>query len=192
MEKTKLGLALCGSYCTYDKAFMAAEELCRAFDVVPIMSETASATDSRFGRAEDHIKHLEELTGKKVVKTIADVEPLAPAGKMDVLLILSCTGNTMSKMSLGITDSAVLMAAKGMLRNGKPVVIGVSTNDGLSGSAPAIAALLNKKNIYFVPFNQDDPVKKPFSLASDFELAADAVDCALKGRQLQPIFAKQP
>lgn len=190
MEKIKLGLAFCGSYCTYEKVFSAMEELCEVFDVLPIMSETAAKTDSRFGKAEDHIKRLEAMTGKAVVKTIADVEPLAPAGKMDVLLIAPCTGNTMSKLSLGITDSAVLMAAKGMLRNGKPVVIGFSTNDGLSGSAPAIAALLNKKNVYFVPFNQDDPVKKPFSLASDFDLAADAIDCALKGVQLQPIIAK--
>lgn len=186
-EKTRIGLALCGSYCTYEKLFQAAEALAAEYELVPIMSDTAAETDSRFGTAAEHIKKLMELTGKKVVTTIAEAEPLGPALPMAALLIAPCTGNTLAKLAHGITDSAVTMAAKAHLRNGRPLVIALSTNDGLSGSAENIARLLNRKNVYFVPFGQDDPEKKPSSLQADFSKLGETVEAALAGRQLQPV-----
>ena len=161
-HKKRLGLALCGSYCTYEQVFRAAESLRETYDLVPIMSETAAATDTRFGTAEENLRRLEALTGKPAVHTLA-------------------------KLALGLTDSAVAMAAKAHLRNGRPLVIAFSTNDGLSGSAENIARLLNRKHVYFVPFRQDDPEKKPRSLQADFSLLAQTVEAALRGEQLQPI-----
>ena len=186
-EKKILGLALCGSYSTYEKLFAAAGELAEHYELIPIMSETAAETDSRFGRAAEHIKQLMDLCGRPVVTTIAEAEPLGPARPMDALLIAPCTGNTLGKLAHGITDSAVLMAAKAHLRNGRPVILALSTNDGLSGSAESIARLLNRKHIYFVPFGQDDPLKKPNSLQADFTRLRPAVEAALAGQQLQPI-----
>ena len=186
-NKKRLGLALCGSYCTYEKLFQAAEKLADTYDLIPIMSENAAETDTRFGTATEHIKRLMLLSGHKVVTTIAEAEPLVPAQPMDALLIAPCTGNTLAKLSHGITDTAVTMAAKAHLRNGRPVIIALSTNDGLSGSAENIARLLNRKHFYFVPFRQDDPAKKPRSLQADFSLLEETVRAALQGRQLQPI-----
>ena len=186
-NKKRLGLALCGSYCTYEKLFQAAEKLTETYDLIPIMSENAAETDTRFGTATQHIKRLMLLSGHKVVTTIAEAEPLGPAQPMDALLIAPCTGNTLAKLSHGITDTAVTMAAKAHLRNGRPVIIALSTNDGLSGSAENIARLLNRKHFYFVPFRQDDPAKKPRSLQADFSLLEETVRAALQGRQLQPI-----
>ena len=186
-NKKRLGLALCGSYCTYEKLFQAAEKLAETYDLIPIMSENAAETDTRFGTATEHIKRLMLLSGRKVVTTIAEAEPLGPAQPMDALLIAPCTGNTLAKLSHGITDTAVTMAAKAHLRNGRPVIIALSTNDGLSGSAENIARLLNRKHFYFVPFRQDDPAKKPRSLQADFSLLEETVQAALQGRQLQPI-----
>ena len=190
MEKKRVGLALCGSYCTYEKLFPAAERLADRYELVPIMSDTAAETDSRFGTATEHIKKLMLLTGKKVVTTIVEAEPLGPAQPMDALLIAPCTGNTLAKLAHGITDSAVTMAAKAHLRNGRPLVIALSTNDGLSGSAENIARLLNRKSVYFVPFGQDDPRKKPNSLQADFSLLEDTLEAAMEGRQLQPVLVK--
>ena len=175
-EKKRLGLALCGSYCTYDKLFAAAERLRESYELIPIMSETAAETDTR----------LMELTGREVITTIADAEPLGPAKPLDALLIAPCTGNTLAKLAHGITDSAVTMAAKAHLRNARPLVIAFSTNDGLSGSAENIARLLNRKNVYFVPFGQDDPAKKPRSLQSDFGLI-DVLRRAGEPVVIQPI-----
>ena len=186
-NKKRLGLALCGSYCTYEKLFQAAEKLAETYDLIPIMSENAAETDTRFGTATEHIKRLMLLSGHKVVTTIAEAEPLGPAQPMDALLIAPCTGNTLAKLSHGITDTAVTMAAKAHLRNGRPVIIALSTNDGLSGSAENIARLLNRKHFYFVPFRQDDPAKKPRSLQADFSLLEETVRAALQGRQRQPI-----
>ena len=186
-NKKRLGLALCGSYCTYEKLFKAAEKLAEKYELVPIMSENAAETDTRFGTATEHIKRLMLLSGKKVVSTIAEAEPLGPASPMDALLIAPCTGNTLAKLSHGITDTAVTMAAKAHLRNGRPLIIALSTNDGLSGSAENIARLLNRKHVFFVPFRQDDPAKKPRSLQADFSLLDETVQAALQGRQLQPI-----
>ena len=186
-NKKRLGLALCGSYCTYEKLFKAAEKLAEKYELVPIMSENAAETDTRFGTATEHIKRLMLLSGKKVVTTIAEAEPLGPASPMDALLIAPCTGNTLANLSHGITDTAVTMAAKAHLRNGRPLIIALSTNDGLSGSAENIARLLNRKHVFFVPFRQDDPAKKPRSLQADFSLLDETVQAALQGRQLQPI-----
>ena len=160
MEKKRLGLALCGSYCTYEKLFENASALTADYALYPIMSDTA---------------------------TIAEAEPLGPTVGLDALLIAPCTGNTLSKLAHGITDSAVTMAAKAHLRNGRPLVIAFSTNDALSGSAESIARLLNRKNVYFVPFGQDDPLRKPCSLQADFSLLGETVAAALEGRQLQPL-----
>ena len=186
-NKKRLGLALCGSYCTYEKLFQAAETLAESYDLIPIMSENAAETDTRFGTATQHIKRLMLLSGHKVVTTIAEAEPLGPKTPLDALLIAPCTGNTLAKLSHGITDTAVTMAAKAHLRNGRPVIIALSTNDGLSGSAENIARLLNRKHFYFVPFRQDDPVKKPRSLQAGLSLLEETVRAAMQGRQLQPI-----
>ena len=187
MEKKRLGLALCGSYCTYEKLFAALPGLRERYELIPIMSDTAAETDTRFGRAAEHIRRLTELTGRRVVTTVAEAEPLGPKEPLDALLIAPCTGNTLAKLAQGITDSSVTMAAKAHLRNGRPLVIAFSTNDGLSGSAENIGRLLNRKQYYFVPFGQDDPERKPCSLQADFSLLGEAVEAALSGRQLQPL-----
>ena len=178
-SKKRLGLALCGSYCTFEKLFAAAEKLSDKYELIPIMSEN--------GAASEHRKKLRLLSGKKVVATIAEAEPLGPATPMDALLIAPCTGNTLAKLANGITDTSVTMAAKAHMRNGRPVIIALSTNDGLSGSAENIAKLLNRKGVYFVPFRQDDPAKKPRSLQADFSLLDETVQAALRGWQIQPI-----
>ena len=186
-EGLKIGLALCGSYCTYEKALAAAERLSRECELTALMSETAASTDSRFGTAQGFIERLEGMTGKAIIRTITGAERVGPERLFDVLVIAPCTGNTLAKLANGVTDTAVTMAAKSHLRNGKPVVIALSTNDALSGSAMNIAELLNRKNYYFVPFGQDDPAGKPTSLQADFSKIADAVEAALQGQQIQPI-----
>ena len=178
---------MCGSYCTYEQVFREIERLTKDYELVPIMSDTAAETDTRFGSAVEHIRRLVVLTGKGVVTTIAEAEPMGPKVPMEALVIAPCTGNTLAKLANGITDSAVTMAAKAHLRNGRPLVIAFSTNDGLSGSAENIARLLNRKHVYFVPFRQDDPEKKPNSLQADFTLIGDTLEAALRGEQLQPI-----
>ena len=187
MEKKRLGVALCGSYCTYEKLFAALPALAERYELVPIMSDTAAETDTRFGSAAGNIRRLMELTGRPVITTIAEAEPIGPKAQLDALLIAPCTGNTLAKLAHGVSDSAVTMAAKAHLRNGRPVVIAFSTNDGLSGSAENIGRLLNRKNYYFVPFGQDDAEKKPCSLQADFTLLGETVEAALSGRQLQPV-----
>lgn len=187
MEKKRLGVALCGSYCTYAQLFAALPALAAQYELVPIMSDTAAETDTRFGKASDHIRRLMELCGRPVVTTIAEAEPLGPKAPVDALLIAPCTGNTLAKLANGITDSSVTMAAKAHLRNGRPLVIAFSTNDGLSASAENIGKLLNRRHVYFVPFGQDDPEKKPRSLQADFSRLGDTVAAALEGKQIQPI-----
>ena len=186
-EKRILGLAVCGSFCCYDKVFEAAEALREQYELVPIMSETSAETDTRFGTAAGNIKRLRELCGREVITTVEAAEPLGPKTPLDALLIAPCTGNTLAKLAHGINDSAVTMAAKAHLRNGRPLVIAFSTNDGLSNSAENIGKLLNRKNVYFVPFTQDDPAKKPRSLQADFSLIGQTVELAMAGRQIQPI-----
>lgn len=189
MERLRAGVALCGSYCTFKKAVDAFERLCTEYDVTPIMSESAAVTDSRFGKAQEFRARLEKASGREIVDTIVKAEPIGPKKLLDVLIIVPCTGNTIAKMANGITDSAVTMAAKAHLRNGRPVVIAVSTNDALSANAENIGKLLARKNIYFVPFYQDDPQGKPCSLAADLALIEPTVEAAIQGRQLQPVLA---
>ena len=190
MEKKRLGLALCGSYCTYEKLFAAAGELAARYELYPIMSETAAGTDTRFGTAAAHLRRLSELCGgKPVVTTIAGAEPLGPKLSLDALVIAPCTGNTLAKLAHGITDSAVTMAAKAHLRNGRPLVIAVSSNDALAQNAKNIGQLLAMRNVYFVPFAQDDARGKPNSLVARFDMLPEALSAALCGRQLQPLLA---
>ena len=183
----RIGLALTGSYCCYDKAFAAAKALAEKYELTAILSETAAATDRRFGKAEEFRKTLEDITGKSVIDSIVAAEPIGPQNYFDVLAIAPCTGNTAAKLAAGITDTAVTMAAKSHLRSGKPVVLAFGSNDGLSASAKNIGELLNRKNIFFVPFYQDDPISKPRSLASDYGLLEQTILQALERRQLQPI-----
>ena len=192
MSGIRLGFAMTGSHCTFDKALDALEALLKEYDdVTPIMSPAAAFTDTRFGTADNFIKRLEDMTGRKVITTITDAEPIGGQGLFDLLIIAPCTGNTIAKLCHGVTDTSVTMAAKAHLRNEKPVLIALSTNDGLSGSAANIGTLLNRKNIFFVPFYQDDPVNKPRSLASRLDILNEVVKEASKGRQLQPIISVQ-
>ena len=187
IDKT-VGFALCGSFCTHAKAVEALEQVKARFArVVPIVSETVAATDTRFGAAHDLMREVERICDHRVIATVKGAEPIGPQKLLDLLIICPCTGNTLGKLAAGVTDSSVTMAAKAHLRNGRPLVLAPSTNDGLSASAGSIGALLNRKYIYFVPFGQDDPEKKPASLVADFAQVADAAQAALEGRQLQPL-----
>lgn len=187
-----VGFALCGSFCTFSDVIPQIEMLRKLnYDIVPIMSGIAYETDTRFGRAEEIRNRIETICKHEILHTIPEVEPIGPKKMLDVLVIAPCTGNTAAKLANGITDTSVTMAAKSHLRNGRPVVIAASTNDGFAGAAKNIGSLLNYKNIYLVPFRQDDHEKKPRSLVADFTLIPEAVEAALKGEQLQPI-AKDP
>ena len=188
MEETRVGFALTGSFCTWEKTLAAMEATARVYPrLFPILSETAAATDTRFGRAADWRAQIGEICGRGIIDTIPAAEPIGPKGLLDVLVIAPCTGNTLAKLAAGIADTAVTMAAKAHLRNGRPVVVAVSTNDGLAGAARNIGELLCRKHYYFVPFRQDDPEVKPTSLVADFTLLPAAITAALEGRQLQPV-----
>ena len=187
MEKLKLALALTGSYCTFEKALSAAERLAEKYDILPIMSENAYKTDTRFGQSAVFVARLEKIAGKKVISRITEAEPIGPQNMADVMLIAPCTGNTLAKLANGITDTAVTMAAKSHLRGGRPVVIAISTNDGLGGSAQNIGTLLQRRNFYFVPFYQDNPTDKPASLAADYTCLEAAIEAAYRREQLQPL-----
>ena len=190
IDKT-VGFALCGSFCTHARAVEALEQVKARFArVVPIVSETVAATDTRFGAAHDLMREVERICDHRVIATVKGAEPIGPQKLLDLLIICPCTGNTLGKLAAGVTDSSVTMAAKAHLRNGRPLVLAPSTNDGLSASAGSIGALLNRKYIYFVPFGQDDPEKKPASLVADFAQVADAAQAALEGRQLQPLLLR--
>ena len=183
----KIGFALCGSFCTYSDVFPMMELLSRDHQVTPIFSQNSAAIDSRFGEAREHLQTAVEICGNAPIRTIAEAEPIGPKKLFDVLVIAPCTGNTLAKLAHSIADTPVTMAAKSHLRNGRPVVIAVSTNDGLAGAAENIGKLLARKNYYFVPFGQDDPQKKPTSLIADFGMIPLAIEEALQGRQIQPI-----
>ncbi len=183
-----LGAALCGSFCTYGKTLPMLEKLRERFGPIqPIMSEIGQSCDTRFGRAEEFKEKIHSICGKPIMTTIAQVEPIGPQKLLDVLLIAPATGNTIAKIAAGIADTTVTMAVKSHLRNQRPVVIAVSTNDGLGANARNIGALMARKHIYFVPFYQDDPEGKPNSLLADMDKVAETIEAALKGRQLQPI-----
>lgn len=187
IEKT-IGFALTGSFCTFQRAIEVLKVVKDRYgDVYPIMSEKAANTDTRFGKASEFIKEIETICERTIIKTIENAEPIGPKAFLDILVIAPCTGNTIAKIASGITDSSVSMAAKAHLRNDRPLLLAVSTNDGLSGNAANIGLLLNRKNVYFVPYYQDDPVKKPNSLISDFEKIPEAIEDALSGKQIQPL-----
>ena len=188
MKNINVGFALCGSYCTFDTALEALAALCEKHtEVIPIMTEKAFSTDSRFGKAADFNSRIEAMTGKKIISTISQAEPIGPNALLDILVIAPCTGNTLAKLANGITDSSVTMAAKAHLRNGRPLLIALSTNDALSANAQNIGVLLARKHVYFVPFYQDDPTQKPASLVAELKKLPAAIDAALRGEQLQPV-----
>lgn len=183
----RLGLAVTGSHCTFSRALEAFRPLKRDYTLVPILSGAAARTDTRFFAASAFRAELEAFCGREAVDTIVKAEPLGTAQRLDALLVAPCTGSTLAKLARGVTDTAVTMACKAHLRNGAPLILAISTNDGLSGSAESIAALLQRKNVYFVPFRQDAPHQKPFSLQSDFDLLGETIKAAMEGRQLQPV-----
>lgn len=176
------------SFCTFKKTLTALEELKKTgAEIFPIMSENAASTDTRFGKAEEFQKKVKEITGNKIIETIKAAEPIGPKAYLDMLVVLPCTGNTLAKAASGIADSSVTMAIKAHLRNNRPVLLGVSTNDGLGVAAENIGRLLTRKNMYFIPFSQDDYIKKPNSLVAHFDKLVPAAEAAAEGRQLQPL-----
>lgn len=182
-----IGFALCGSFCTYAKVFPVMEQLAREHQVFPIFSTVSATTDSRFGKAADFLARAREICGRDVIQSIPGAEPIGPKKLLDVLVIAPCTGNTLAKLSHSIADTPVTMAAKSHLRNGRPVVVAVSTNDGLAGAAENIGRLMARKNYYFVPYGQDDAEKKPTSLVAHFDLIPATIDAAVLGKQIQPL-----
>ena len=188
LKGLRVGVAICGSFCTFKKSFEAAKRLADlGAELIPIMSFNASALSTRFGKAEDNVKIFEEIAGRPVINTIEAAEPIGPKRMTDVMLLPNCTGNTLAKLSLSVTDSPVTMAVKSHLRGGRPVVINVATNDALSGSAKNIGALMNLRHYYFVPIRQDDYIKKPTSVVGDFDRIEETIIAALAGVQVQPV-----
>lgn len=187
-ENKTIGFAMCGSFCTFQKALGVLELLTQTgANIIPIMSEMSYNTDTRFGEAKDFQTKIKNLTGNEIIHTVKEAEPIGPKGLLDLLIVLPCTGNSLAKIAGGIADTSVTMAVKAHLRNQRPVVIAVSTNDGLGTAAKNIGALLNSKNMYFLPFNQDDCIDKPCSLVADFDKLQDTVLAAFEGKQLQPL-----
>jgi len=188
MENINVGFAICGSFCTFSKAIPQIELLVKkGFNVYPIMSETAYKTDTRFGTAQSFINKIEETTNKKIINSIYSAEPIGPKKILDILIVAPCTGNTLAKIACGITDTSVTMAVKAHLRNHRPVLLAVSTNDALGNAAKNIGNLMNFKNIYFVPMGQDDYINKPSSIVADFESIYISMLSALDGKQYQPM-----
>lgn len=182
-----VGFAMCGSFCTYAQVFPVMEALAKEHTVIPIFSPASYVTDSRFGTAQSHIRQAAQICGKDPLYAVSQVEPIGPKKLLDALIIAPCTGNTLAKLAHSIADTPVTMAAKSHLRNGRPVIIAVSTNDGLAGAAENIGRLLARKNYYFVPFGQDDPKNKPTSLVAHFDKIPETVEMALRGVQIQPV-----
>jgi len=188
MEERQIGFAFCGSYCTYGRAMEALEEAAARWSrVIPIVAESGVVTDTRFGEAHEWMMEMERICGRRPITSIKEAEPIGPRKLLDALIICPCTGNTLGKLANGIADTSVTMAAKSHLRNGRPVILAVSTNDGLAGSAENIGKLLARRDFYFVPFRQDDPAGKPRSLVADFGLVVQTAAAALAGQQIQPI-----
>ena len=182
-----IGFALCGSFCTFSKVFPMMEAITEMHKVFPIFSTASATTDTRFGKAEASTTLAERICNRQVIQTIRDAEPIGPKKLLDALIIAPCTGNTLAKLAHGIADGPVTMAAKSHLRNSRPVIIAVSTNDALGAAAENIGKLLARKNYFFVPFRQDDAENKPTSMVADFSLIPDTLAAALEGTQLQPI-----
>ena len=188
LKGVRIGYALAGSFCTFEKSFKAAEKLRNmGAELLPIMSYNAAGVDTRFGKAEENIRRFEEITGRKVIKTIEDAEPIGPKRMCDVMVVAPCTANSAAKLAVGITDTPLTMAVKSHLRSGLPVVVAISTNDALGACAKNIGILQNYRNYYFVPYAQDDIVQKPASMVADLSLLPDTVEMALKGVQIQPV-----
>lgn len=190
LKDVKIGFALTGSFCTFTRAFKELEHLiAEGADVYPIISQSVDTIDTRFGNANDFKLKLQGLTGKSIISTISEAEPIGPKSLLDVVVVEPCTGNTLAKIANAITDTPVTMACKAHLRNNRPVIIAISTNDGLGANAKNIGFLLNMKNIYFVPFGQDDSLRKCNSLVAKMELTLPTIIEALKGKQIQPLLA---
>lgn len=188
LDGIKIGVALTGSFCTIAKVLLEIEKLVgEGAEVYPIISEVVDKFDTRFGCATDWKLKLKNITGKDLISTIVEAEPIGPKALLDILVVAPCTGNSLSKIANAVTDTSVTMACKAHLRNQKPVVIAISTNDGLSNNAKNLGLLLNMKNVYMVPFGQDDPMKKCSSLVAKMELILPTVLEAMKGKQIQPL-----
>ena len=189
MEKSTLGWAMTGSFCTFDKTIAEMARLkSMDYEILPVMSDNAYSTSTRFGKARDIVTRVEDICGKSVIHTIPGAEPIGPKGLCELMIVAPCTGNTLSKIALGITDTPVTMAVKSQLRIGAPVLLAVASNDALGASAENIAKLLNRKNIYFVPMSQDAPDAKPNSLVADFKRIPECAEKALHHIQCQPVF----
>ena len=182
-----IGFAMCGSFCTYANVFPAMEIVAKQHTVIPIFSQASYTLDTRFGTASSHIQKASEICGQSPLHTIVDVEPIGPKKLLDALIIAPCTGNTLAKLAHSIADGPVTMAAKSHLRNGRPIILAVSTNDALAGAAENIGKLLARKHYYFVPFGQDNAFAKPTSIVADFTKIPPTLDAALEGKQIQPI-----
>lgn len=188
LQNVKIGFAFTGSFCTFAKVIPELEKIAaEGADILPIISGTVDSFDTKFGKADEWKSRIELICGKNIAKTIIEAEPIGPKALLDILVVAPCTGNTLGKLANGITDTAVTMACKAHLRNGRPLLIALATNDGLGANAKNLGLLLNTKNIYFVPFGQDDPFKKCNSLMARFELLIPAIQHALKGEQIQPV-----
>lgn len=191
MENVTIGVALCGSFCTFSSVFSALSQLKETYPtLIPIISCATNTIDSRFGTAEDHRNRLEQICEHSVLRTLDAVEPIGPGKLLDLLLIAPCTGNTIAKLAAGIADTPVTLAAKSHLRNSRPIVLAISSNDALGANAHNLGMLLARKNFYFVPFGQDDPVAKPCSIIADLTQLTDTVTLALQGKQLQPLLLR--
>ena len=190
LKGLKVGFCICGSFCTFDVVIPEIRKLvAKGADVTPIFSDAVYNWDTRFYSAKEFRSIVEGITGKQVIKSVIEAEPIGPEKLMDIVVVAPCTGNTMAKLANGITDSPVTMACKAHLRNQRPVVLAISTNDGLGANAKNIGMLLNMKNIFFTPFGQDDPINKNNSLVAKFDLILPTIEKALKGEQIQPILA---
>lgn len=186
----KIGFGICGSFCTFEKAYNTAKALVKAgADVFPIMSFNAHNISTRFGTAEENRRKIKDICGHDIINSIESAEPIGPKKLFDILVVAPCTSNTLAKLALGITDTPITMAVKSHLRNGRPVVIAVSTNDALAGCAKNIGMLQNYKNYYFVPYSQDNYENKPNSIVADFSRIPETLEAALEYRQLQPMLA---
>ena len=183
----KLAYAICGSFCTHSRALTQMKKLCEEHEVYPILSEISAVTDTRFGTADELKKTVEELSGHAPILTVKEAEEVITRGGFDAVILCPCTGNTLAKIANGITDTVVTMCAKAQLRNRRPVIIAIATNDGLGANLFNIAMVLEKKNVYFVPFGQDDASGKPTSLICDFKRLPDTLEAAVQGRQIQPV-----
>ena len=192
MNNLTIGFGITGSFCTHDLILNEIKNLVeKGYKIIPILTDKVLITSTRFGTAQDFILKIENLTGNKVVSTIVEAEPIGPKNLIDILVVAPTTGNTLAKLANAITDNAVTMVFKAHVRNNKPVVIGISSNDALGLNLKNIATLLNTKNIYFVPFAQDDPMKKPKSLIADYSKIEETIEGALKGEQIQPLLIKE-